>query len=90
MRQNPPTRKLREHPDLDQLRRQAKELLQAFLGWRGGCRNRGKGALPQRAPLAAHQRDKACTARTTATTIISISVAEFPFVHDVVFESSEQ
>jgi hypothetical protein len=26
-----PTRKLREHPDLDQLKRQAKELLQAFL-----------------------------------------------------------
>lgn len=31
MRQNPPTRKLRQRPDLDQLKRQAKELLHAFL-----------------------------------------------------------
>jgi ankyrin repeat protein len=31
VKQNPPTRKLREHPDLDQLKRQAKELLKAFL-----------------------------------------------------------
>ena len=30
MRKNPPTRTLRERPDLDQLRRQAKELLAAF------------------------------------------------------------
>ena len=30
MRTNPPTRSLREHPDLDQLKRQAKELLRAF------------------------------------------------------------
>ena len=37
MRQNPPTRKLREHPDLDQLRRQAKELLQAFLAGEAGA-----------------------------------------------------
>lgn len=29
MKQNPPVRKLREHPDLDQLKRQAKELLAA-------------------------------------------------------------
>ena len=28
---NLPARKLREHPDLEQLKRQAKELLQAFL-----------------------------------------------------------
>ncbi|MGH9663676.1 MAG: ankyrin repeat domain-containing protein, partial [Bryobacteraceae bacterium] len=31
MKQNPPTRKLREHPNLNQLKRQAKELLHAFL-----------------------------------------------------------
>ena len=30
MNKNLPTRSLREHPDLDQLKRQAKELLQAF------------------------------------------------------------
>lgn len=30
MKKSPPTRKLREHPDLNQLKRQAKELLQAF------------------------------------------------------------
>lgn len=30
MKHSPPTRKLREHPDLDQLKRQAKELLAAF------------------------------------------------------------
>jgi hypothetical protein len=30
VKQSPPTRKLREHPDLDQLKRQAKELLAAF------------------------------------------------------------
>jgi len=28
---HPPTRTLRDHPDLDQLKRQAKELLRAFL-----------------------------------------------------------
>ncbi|MGH9695594.1 MAG: ankyrin repeat domain-containing protein, partial [Bryobacteraceae bacterium] len=31
MKQNPPIRKLREHPDLNQLKCQAKELLKAFL-----------------------------------------------------------
>jgi ankyrin repeat protein len=31
VRKNPPTRKLRENPDLNQLRRQAKELLEAFI-----------------------------------------------------------
>ena len=30
MNRSLPTRKLREHPDLDQLKRQAKELLDAF------------------------------------------------------------
>ena len=30
MNRSLPTRKLREHPDLDQLKRQAKELLEAF------------------------------------------------------------
>lgn len=30
MRESPPARALREHPDLDQLKRQAKELLEAF------------------------------------------------------------
>jgi hypothetical protein len=30
VKKNPPTRKLREHPDLDQLKRQAKELLEAY------------------------------------------------------------
>ena len=31
MKHNLPARKLREHPDLNQIKRQAKELLQAFL-----------------------------------------------------------
>ena len=31
MNRSLPTRTLREHPDLDQLKRQAKELLQAFI-----------------------------------------------------------
>src|SRR2546428_806921 len=31
VKRNLPTRQLREHPDLDQLKRQAKELLQAFV-----------------------------------------------------------
>src|SRR5690348_16786471 len=30
MSQNPPTRRMRENPDLDQLKRQAKELLEAY------------------------------------------------------------
>src|SRR5690349_5094838 len=31
MKQKLPTRRMREHPDLEQLKRQAKELLQSFL-----------------------------------------------------------
>src|SRR5262245_16610915 len=31
MKRNVPTRRMRQHPDLEQLKRQAKELLQAFV-----------------------------------------------------------
>jgi hypothetical protein len=37
MKQSIPTRKLPERPDLNQLRRQAKELLQGFLGAEPGA-----------------------------------------------------
>ena len=47
MKQNLPTRKLREHPDLDQLKRQAKELLKAFLA----------GEAEAVAEVKAHYRD---------------------------------
>ena len=40
-RNTPPTRTLRPHPDLDQLKRQAKELLDAF---RAGDPEVGKGS----------------------------------------------
>ena len=33
MNKSLPTRILREHPDLDQLKRQAKELLSSVSGW---------------------------------------------------------
>ena len=36
MKQNLPTRRMREHPDLEQLKRQAKELLHAFAAARTG------------------------------------------------------
>jgi hypothetical protein len=47
VKKNPPTRKVREHPDLDQLRRQAKELLKAF----------GAGDADAVAEVNAHYRD---------------------------------
>jgi hypothetical protein len=47
VKENPPTRKLREHPDLDQLRRQAKELLRAF----------GAGDADAASEVNAHYRD---------------------------------
>jgi ankyrin repeat protein len=47
MSQKPLTRTLRENPDLDQLKRQAKELLEAYLA----------GAEPAVAEVAAHYRD---------------------------------
>ena len=37
---HPPTRTLREHPDLDQLKRQAKELLEGVRGRRSRRRRR--------------------------------------------------
>lgn len=56
MNRNPQIRRLPEHPDLDQLRRQAKELLRA---WEGGeaeaiaeAKRHWKGPLPE--PLALH------------------------------------
>ena len=47
MNKTAPTRVMREHPDLDQLRRQAKELLEAFL----------QGETDVTAEVAAHFRD---------------------------------
>ena len=47
MNKNLPTRSLREHPDLDQLKRQAKELLQAF----------SAGEIKSVAEVNAHYRD---------------------------------
>jgi ankyrin repeat protein len=47
MSQKPPTRAMRENPDLDQLKRQAKELLEAYLA----------GTEPAVAEVAAHYRD---------------------------------
>ena len=45
-----PTRSLREHPDLDQLKRQAKELLAAFRAGEADAAPEVHGALPRRRP----------------------------------------
>src|SRR5208283_5300977 len=52
VRKTPPTRTLRERPDLDQLRRQAKELLAAFVA----------GEAEAIAEVNAHYRDADATA----------------------------
>ena len=46
---NLPARQLREHPDLEQLKRQAKELLQAFLA--GDAEARAEVAANSAAPI---------------------------------------
>ena len=50
MKRTLPTRAMREHPDLDQLKRQAKELLEAFHRRRARCRRRSERALPRCGP----------------------------------------
>ncbi len=59
MKQKLPTRRMRQHPNLEQLKRQAKELQQAFLAGEAA-------AIAESARTTAVRTIEVCSARCTA------------------------
>jgi hypothetical protein len=66
---SPPTRQLREHPDLDQLKRQAKELLDAYTA--------GDAARPSRKSVRTTETQACprshCTTRNSSSRVRTAS-----------------